>query len=86
MSKYFILFILGLFLTLGCDDEPKSLTQAERSKINRMYNDEIKFLRKEADSLCKVYYDEWFQKAVDSIRMERMEEIELLMKDKQSND
>ena len=73
---WFLSFFLSLFLFQGCESEIPDLSSSERKIADSIYRNEMKVFRPEMDSLCVVLKDSLMSAYVDSMKKERLEEIE----------
>lgn len=69
------LFIFSLFVACEEDTTPK-ITKADIEIIDTLYLDRLKTFRPYLDSICDANFDSLVTTAVDSMLIERMEEIE----------
>lgn len=73
-----------LWLALGCEESeaPKKLTKVEKYTVDTLFNNIKDSLYKEMDTLCIVKFDSIYQASLDSIKTERLAEIENLLNGK----
>ncbi|MFZ1705350.1 MAG: hypothetical protein WAT79_13460 [Saprospiraceae bacterium] len=64
----------GLFL-MSCQ-ESESLTPEQNYIADTLYSSQQTALRLQGDSLCKIYKDSFYLKAVDSLQDEYLDNIE----------
>lgn len=73
--------VIGLMalvlLNSGCSADSKQLTAAEKYTVDTLYNNTLNEWRNTVDSLCVANRDTIYQRAVDSLKTERMAEIEI---------
>jgi hypothetical protein len=73
------IFIISLLVTgcmlSACEGPPKNLSIADKKIVDSLYRAELKFLRSEMDSICRVQKDSLIQAAVDSLLEENIREI-----------
>ena len=73
----FLYGILIIFLCFSCTEEaPTTLLVQDRNLIDSLYIKEVGELKPEMDSLCELNFDKRVAGLVDSILIERQEEIE----------
>lgn len=72
-----IILIIVLLTSCGLNDNP--LTSLEKNTVDTLYNNQINEWRNKIDSICNVEKDTLFIRLADSLKQERMEEIELLL-------
>lgn len=79
LSKYFLFIAMIfslLFMVNGCAEEEPTLSNENRIIADSIIGVQTNLLIKEVDSLCKLVYQENFDRAVDSISAVRLREIE----------
>ncbi|MBK9736286.1 MAG: hypothetical protein IPO92_15525 [Saprospiraceae bacterium] len=74
------LFIFLLSSLSACETGGESLTPEEKYTVDTIYNNTLSVWRASIDSICNAQKDTIFQKAVDSIKKETIEEIEMMFK------
>lgn len=81
MSSRIVILALGVGLLLvACEPEPpKKLTKTEKYTVDTTFNKMKDSLYKEMDKKCELIFDSLFQVAVDSIKTNRLEEIQALL-------
>lgn len=65
---------------IACDPGGDSLTPEERYTVDTIYNNTLSAWRASIDSICNVQKDTFYLRAVDSIKKETIEEIEMMFK------
>ena len=70
--KTFVVFLIGFY---SCND-PETITPEQRYMADTLYANQLDILRLQGDSLCKIYKDTFYQRAVDSLQDEYLENIE----------
>lgn len=73
-----ILIMAGAVLT-GCTEESRELTAEEKYAVDTIFNRQINGYHNFLDSLCKAQHDSLYDVAVDSIKKDRIAEIEMFM-------
>ena len=72
-----LIFLFSLFFCTACEeDTTPQLTKADIDAIDTLYMNKLKTFRPYLDSICAVQFDSLVQLAVDSMLIERMEEVE----------
>lgn len=68
-------------LVSACEEkqDPKQLTKAEKYTADTIFNNMKNSLYKEMDTLCMTKFDSIYNLALDSIKAERLLEIESLL-------
>ncbi|MFZ1749322.1 MAG: hypothetical protein WAU01_03990 [Saprospiraceae bacterium] len=79
MSIYRIALCAGLLGWLACSPHKDPLSAEEKFAVDTIYNNQLSDWRRHLDSICVAQKDSLFVHAVDSIKKERMEEIEMLL-------
>ena len=83
MIKYVLLMLLALSLPgfiASCNKGPETtLTKEQEIWVDTLFNRMVKQLDAEADSLCSRDSKYLFETAVDSIKQERIKEIEKIL-------
>ena len=69
-----ILWLWVLFLT-SCQDSDQ-ISPEQRYIADTLYARQLTSLRLQGDSLCKIYRDSFYQKAVDSLQDVYLEELD----------
>lgn len=69
-----VLWLWVLFLT-SCQDS-EQISPEQRYIADTLYARELTTLRLKGDSLCKIYRDSFYQKAVDSLQDVYLEELD----------
>ena len=81
MIQVKLISVIGLMvlvlLNSGCSADSKQLTAAEKYTVDTLYNNTLNEWRNTVDSLCVANRDTIYQRAVDSLKTERMAEIEI---------
>ncbi|HLO56690.1 MAG TPA: hypothetical protein VK169_20505 [Saprospiraceae bacterium] len=81
MIQVKLIFVIGLlaliYMNSGCSADSKQLTAAEKYTVDTLYNNTLNEWRNTVDSLCVANKDTIYQRAVDSLKTERMAEIEI---------
>jgi hypothetical protein len=73
-----LIVVMALVLmNSGCSADSKQLTSAEKYTVDTLYNNTLNEWRNTVDSLCVANRDTIYQRAVDSLKTERMAEIEI---------
>lgn len=70
------LILFFAFLFSSCEPEIPNLTSAERKMADSLYRNEMRVFRKNLDSLCLAKKDSLLPIYVDSMKKERIIEIE----------
>ena len=78
----FLWAVMVLLLLWSCQSEPKGLSSEERYVVDTMYSNRVAAFRVEADSLCKVFHSQNYDRVRDSLQLETLKEIELLLNKK----
>jgi len=65
------------FTSCGLDSE--QLTPEEKNTVDTLYTNQLNEWRNRIDSICNVDKDSIFVWVVDSLKKERMEEIDMLL-------
>jgi len=78
-AKYLLLIgvMVLIYASSGCSTDSKQLTAAEKYTVDTLYNNTLNEWRNTVDSLCVANRDTIYQRAVDSLKTERMAEIEI---------
>ncbi|MBC7885781.1 MAG: hypothetical protein H7X99_09915 [Saprospiraceae bacterium] len=71
--------VLGVHFMTSCNSDADQLTPEEKYAVDTIYNKQVNALRSTLDSICQAQKDTLFVMAADSIKKERMEEIEMLL-------
>jgi hypothetical protein len=79
VRKLISLLILFMVALAGCANESKELTAEEKYAVDTIFNRQINGYHNFLDSMCKARRDSLYQLAVDSIKRERIAEIEMFM-------
>ena len=79
VPKLLYILILSCTALTGCTDESQDLTAEEKYAVDTMFNRQINGYHNFLDSLCKAQHDSLYKLAVDSIKKERIAEIEMFM-------
>lgn len=81
MTLVKLIFGLGLLVLVvsnfGCSADSKQLTGSEKYTVDTLYNNTLNEWRNTVDSLCVASKDTIYKRAVDSLKTERMAEIEI---------
>jgi hypothetical protein len=77
VPKLLIILILGGAAMTGCTEESRELTAEEKYAVDTIFNRQINGYHNFLDSLCKAQRDSLYDVAVDSIKKERIAEIEM---------
>ena len=81
MIQVKLISVIGLMvlvlLNSGCSADSKQHTAAEKYTVDTLYNNTLNEWRNTVDSLCVANRDTIYQRAVDSLKTERMAEIEI---------
>ena len=72
-----IVLMALVFMNSGCSADSKQLTASEKYTVDTLYNNTLNEWRNTVDSICVVSKDTIYQRAVDSLKTERMAEIEI---------
>lgn len=75
-NVFLIPVLLGF---ISCGSETNSLTPEEKYTVDTLYNNQLNRWRVSVDSICKSIQDTTYRRMVDSLKEERMEEIEMLL-------
>jgi hypothetical protein len=81
MNVLKVLIFLVVFWAVvgGCTEEGTELTAEEKYAVDTIFNRQINGYHNFLDSICKAQRDSLYQAAVDSIKEERIAEIEMFM-------
>lgn len=75
MKFFYCIFIISLLWS--CTEEaPETLLVEDRNLIDSLYLKKLTVLKPEMDSLCELNFDKRVASLVDSILIERQQEIE----------
>ena len=77
--KLATLMIVIALSTAACTDESKELSAEEKYAVDTIFNRQINSYHNYLDSVCKAQRDSFYRIAVDSIKKERIAEIEMFM-------
>ncbi|MBK8670837.1 MAG: hypothetical protein IPN89_15815 [Saprospiraceae bacterium] len=77
--KYILLTITTSCIMISCGTDGDSLSPEEKYTADTIYSQQLNDWRKKLDSICSHQKDTLFVKAVDSLKKERMAEIEMLL-------
>lgn len=75
--KLAALFVICIFTSCGLEGE--QLTPEEKNTVDTLYTSQLNGWRNKIDSICNAEKDSIFVWIVDSLKNERMEEIEMLL-------
>lgn len=82
-AKHFLkyLFLMSyILLVASCTETPQvSLSNDDYKLVDSMYNISIKEVRSEMDSICKEKQRVWLKEYIDSIKQQRLLEINNLL-------
>ena len=68
--------ILATVVCISCeDDEPATLSSADRKLVDSIYRRDISYVRKRADSLCDANYAKYFEYYSDSLKQAYIEGV-----------
>jgi hypothetical protein len=70
---------LCIFWAVSCGSGAEQLSPEEKYTVDTLYNSQLTQWRRQLDSICALTKDTLFAKMADSIRNERMAEIEALL-------
>ena len=76
---FLVIFILFSILPSSCVEDNFAQEEAFQNAVDTIYNRRIKSFNKELDSICTYQMDSLVNSKVDSIRKQRLEEIEDLI-------
>jgi hypothetical protein len=79
VRKLLQIVIMSCALLTGCTEESQELTAEEKYAVDTIFNRQINGYHNFLDSLCKAQHDSLYKVAVDSIKKERIAEIEMFM-------
>jgi hypothetical protein len=79
VRKLLQILIMSCVLLTGCTEESQELTAEEKYAVDTIFNRQINGYHNFLDSLCKAQHDSLYKVAVDSIKKERIAEIEMFM-------
>ena len=71
--------LLVICLFTSCGLEGGQLSPEEKNTVDTLYTNQLNGWRNKIDSICNAEKDSIFVWVVDSLRNERMEEIEMLL-------
>jgi hypothetical protein len=74
-----LILAFGIYLS-SCSGSVPEMKPEERFAADTIYSNRLPEWRTTVDSICQLQQDSIYVKAVDSIRQERMEEIEMLLR------
>ncbi len=81
MFKFKGIYLIGLigliYMSTGCSADTKQLTALEKYTADTLYNNSLNEWRNTVDSMCMASKDTIYRRAVDSLKTERMAEIEI---------
>lgn len=78
--KLIFIFIAFYFVLTSCTTREVAPTRESRLIIDTIYQQRVMAMQTELDSICKIYMDSVYQRAVDSMIAERQAEIIQLIK------
>jgi len=70
-------FLVLVIINSGCRADSKQLTSSEKYTVDTLYNNSLNEWRNTVDSMCVASKDTIYKRAVDSLKVERMAEIEI---------
>ncbi len=70
-------FLVLVIINSGCSADSKQLTSSEKYTVDTLYNNSLNEWRNTVDSMCVASKDTIYKRAVDSLKIERMAEIEI---------
>jgi len=70
-------FLVLVIINSGCRADSKQLTSSEKYTVDTLYNNSLNEWRNTVDSMCVASKDTIYKRAVDSLKIERMAEIEI---------
>ncbi len=73
-----IIILAALLLFTSCGLDGDQLTPEEKNTVDTLYINQLNTWRNKVDSICNADKDTIFVQVVDSLKKERMEEIEML--------
>ncbi len=78
MGRFSVCLIIVTFLSFtACKKEKKmTLSKAMKIEVDSIYSMQLDSITDIADSICDLNYDAYFKKAKDSIKLQRLQEIE----------
>ncbi|MBP9196238.1 MAG: hypothetical protein KBF35_01130 [Saprospiraceae bacterium] len=74
-----ILILVVLFFFTSCRLDGDQLSPEEKNTVDTLYTNQLNEWRNKIDSICNAEKDTIFVQLVDSLKSERMEEIEMLL-------
>ncbi len=77
--KLLTLLLVLSAVTAGCTEESQELSAEEKYAVDTIFNRQINSYHNYLDSMCKAQRDSFYKIAVDSIKKERIAEIEMFM-------
>ncbi|MBK8518599.1 MAG: hypothetical protein IPL55_20640 [Saprospiraceae bacterium] len=78
-SKRLFIWCLTIIPMSSCGYDVQELTPQEKYTVDTLYSSQINVWRSIIDSTCNKAKDTLFIRAVDSLKKERMKEIEALL-------
>lgn len=85
MSRWMsYIWVCSLCMCISCEkkEENKKLTKVEKFTVDTLFNNIKDSLYKEMDTICIMKFDSIYQVSLDSIKAERMAEINQLLQKK----
>jgi len=73
-----IIILAALLLFTSCGLDGDQLTPEEKNTVDTLYINQLNTWRNKVDSICNADKDTILVQVVDSLKKERMEEIEML--------
>ncbi|MBK6362209.1 MAG: hypothetical protein IPL63_07445 [Saprospiraceae bacterium] len=69
------IFVVVFICFYSCNDA-ETITSEQKYMADTLYAKQLDVLRLQGDSLCKIYKDTFYQKAVDSLQDEYLDNFE----------
>jgi len=80
MKKIILVILAGVLLISSCGIDPEKKKRERRKLVDSLVKLEIDSIKKDLDSLCELRKVENFDRLVDSLKIERIEDIKKKMK------
>ena len=77
--SFYLFWIICFLVPMSCVEETERLTKAERKIVDSLVVKETKILRIAGDSICDLNFETSVSQVVDSILIERLEEIKKIL-------
>lgn len=77
-DKLAVFILCMVFLCPSCGYDKDALSEEEKRYVDSLYNQSVNDFRRTIDSICNKQKDALFNQVIDSLKKERLEEIEML--------